>query len=216
LIQAFQVEGLVPKGQTSHAPGGAVIGALENVQNLFSGRQAGLSGPPAPYLPLDSEGDELLSLISVGRPETESTPSIPKSPRAKPQNFGKTPREKRKLLDAAHKNLEMNEVDLPIPPARANTLRDRLGKEYQTRQRRIEDEKRQGRRTKAGNTGAGRRGVSPEESQIIAADDLYGVVRSHFNRVQLLPRLQVRVEAHFPRKRACLLVEALDKVMLVG
>jgi hypothetical protein len=161
-IQTFQVEGPVPTGPTSYAPGRAAIGAWENVQNIFSGRQAGLPGPPAPYLPADSEGDELLSLISLGRSETESRPPTPKSPRAKPQNFGKTPREKRELLDAAHKNLEINEVDLPIPPARAYALRDRLGKEYQTRLHRIEDEKRQSRRMKAEDTGAGRRGVSPE------------------------------------------------------
>jgi hypothetical protein len=62
----------------------------------------------------------------------------------------------------------------------------------------------------------GAEGFHQREGQIIAADDLYGEVGFHFNRVQLLPSLQVRIEAYFPRKRACLRVEPLDKVVLVG
>ena len=145
-LQPFEIEGPVPPSTTPSPRRRGLPSAIGGLQNLLGRRRAGISesGPTAPTSPSGPAqaalemASSVGSLVSIGRPEAEaptpSTPPRPSTPRAKEQNFGSTLREKRRLLAAAHKNLEKNEVDLPIPRERAMPVLENLQRQSALRQ----------------------------------------------------------------------------------
>ncbi len=97
-FEPFEVEGRTRPTETSYAPFRGITGAFGSALSLFRApqREVGASGSDA---------------AAAEAPTPPDTPTSQRRPQE--QNFGSTERERNRLIAAARKNLEGNDVEVP-------------------------------------------------------------------------------------------------------